>query len=151
MTKSCTLRSRLLAFAVYSAGFLAAKSSLQASDASGRFVHVMVHPPPDQTSCFGHIHLVTEAVEQGSSFGPNSDQPGRQLSWCIGCNMCRRQTIYSSAFLTVNSCFPAWFTPSSVLLLSYTAGPQIDPVDASARQRHVAVDLAWHPRRRMLV
>ncbi|KAG0726891.1 hypothetical protein GWK47_035679 [Chionoecetes opilio] len=32
------------------------------------------HPPPG--FCSSPIHLVTEALEQGSSFGPNSDQPG---------------------------------------------------------------------------
>ena len=37
-----------------------------------------------QVSCSSPIHLVTETVEQGSSFGPNSDQPGRQLSSCVG-------------------------------------------------------------------
>ena len=37
-----------------------------------------------QISCSIPIHLATEALELLSSFGPNSDLPGRQLSWYVG-------------------------------------------------------------------
>ena len=53
-----------------------------------------------QASCSSPIYLVTVAVEQWSSSGPNSDQPGRSsLDVLDECRLCRRQTISSSAFL----------------------------------------------------
>jgi len=77
-----------------------------------------------------------------------TNQVGSCLSVLDKCKLCRMQTINSSAFLAEQ------LLPCLVRTLrcvdanvGYTAGPQIDPVDASTRQWHV--DLVRHPRRRM--